>query len=965
MKRSLLKCIAALCLLPTLTANAQSVTVTNTNNSGPGSFRQAILDAEDGDAILFADAIDGTAITLTTPVVIDKPLIINGNGVTDTMLNGGDASRLLQITTAGSEAVIINDIAFSHAVSAGNGGAISYTGTETSSLMLNNCHIHENSAQNGGGIYSASGSLTLNNCFFSDNEASANGAGIMMAAGTATINAGAITTNSAGGNGGGLWNAANLSINNVPVNGNTAGGNGGGIYNETAGTILMVQGAINNNTATGTAGNGGGIYGAAGSSLTGINSTVSGNTALLTGGGIAHNGSNIILANIQLLNNQVTGVAGKGGGLYNNATGDTTINSGNITGNTAAQQGGGVWNGTGILFLTNLTFDENTAEGDAATDGGGALYNNAGTVNSSSCTYTNNRANGTSGSGGAIFSTAGNVTITDDSTVANSIISGNSANRAGGGIELISGGVIVSGTIITDNDVNGTAGTPNPGNGGGIHTSGNAVVVATDMEITENSAASQGGGIWMGPGVLSLTGVIVENNIAAGSLMTDGGGGIFNSASSVEIHDSFITGNKATGANGSGGGLYTVSNTFNIVNTPLSNNSANRYGGGAEITGGNFGIHGSTIAANDVDGVAGTPNPGNGGGIHNAGTASVIVDNCDVMNNMARQQGGGLWNQGGTMIVTSSRISTNVAKGNTITDGGGGMYCYSGTAVVIISTFFGNVASGTLGRGGALHVNTGTAGLNLNTFSGNAASGSGGAVYNNGTLNMTANTITLNSAVQNGGGIYGNPTTNLKNTIVEGNLASVSGKEVYSNEDWITSNGFNLIGMDETNSFNAANTDQEGTLANPIDAMLLPLADNGGSTPTCALDCPSPAADRGDLADTFADQNGNEVFNGRRDIGAYEAQEICAMGNREFISAKSMVYPNPSVNGKFTLELAAEHANDAIITVYEAASGKLVKKLNIDTMSTDIILPNAATGIYVMQVVSDKATETHKLIVGN
>src|SRR5207245_6667592 len=53
--------------------------VCNTNDSGHGSLRQAILDASAGDTINFAPSV--TTITLTSgELVIDKYMTINGTG---------------------------------------------------------------------------------------------------------------------------------------------------------------------------------------------------------------------------------------------------------------------------------------------------------------------------------------------------------------------------------------------------------------------------------------------------------------------------------------------------------------------------------------------------------------------------------------------------------------------------------------------------------------------------------------------------------------------------------------------------------------------------------------------------------------------------------------------------------------------------------------------------------------------
>jgi hypothetical protein len=64
-----------------LQARGVFVTVTNINDSGPGSLRQALVDAHDGDFINFATALFRQTITLSSAeLVIEKDITINGPG---------------------------------------------------------------------------------------------------------------------------------------------------------------------------------------------------------------------------------------------------------------------------------------------------------------------------------------------------------------------------------------------------------------------------------------------------------------------------------------------------------------------------------------------------------------------------------------------------------------------------------------------------------------------------------------------------------------------------------------------------------------------------------------------------------------------------------------------------------------------------------------------------------------------
>ena len=73
-------CVLLFCAIA-IAARATSITVTSTDDSGPGSLRQALADANDGDVIDFDPSLNGQAIRLTTPaLVIDDSISITGPG---------------------------------------------------------------------------------------------------------------------------------------------------------------------------------------------------------------------------------------------------------------------------------------------------------------------------------------------------------------------------------------------------------------------------------------------------------------------------------------------------------------------------------------------------------------------------------------------------------------------------------------------------------------------------------------------------------------------------------------------------------------------------------------------------------------------------------------------------------------------------------------------------------------------
>src|SRR6476620_12749132 len=78
-------CLSALCLIA-LSTQAATITVTNTNDSGGGSLRQAIADAHDGDTVNFG--ITGTITLATGELLVDKSVTINGPGAANLAVNG-------------------------------------------------------------------------------------------------------------------------------------------------------------------------------------------------------------------------------------------------------------------------------------------------------------------------------------------------------------------------------------------------------------------------------------------------------------------------------------------------------------------------------------------------------------------------------------------------------------------------------------------------------------------------------------------------------------------------------------------------------------------------------------------------------------------------------------------------------------------------------------------------------------
>ena len=230
-----------------------------------------------------------------------------------------------------------------------------------------------------------------------------------------------------------------VTFQNLTICGGTAG-DGGGIYNR-GGVVEVAQCSMLSNIANGASGSGGAIFNGTGGTLTVSDSTISGNLANRAGGGIEDNsgaGLGVILINVILDGNNAglspaTAAPGNGGGLHVSGPGDVLITGGTVNANSAAREGGGLWNSSGTMTVEGVEIAGNNAVGSSCDDGGGGIFNNGGTLLVDSSDIRSNLATGAAGSGGGIFNLGGSVTVTATN------IEANVANRAGGGIEDAAG----------------------------------------------------------------------------------------------------------------------------------------------------------------------------------------------------------------------------------------------------------------------------------------------------------------------------------------------------------------------------------------------------------------------------------------------------------------------------------------------------------------------------------------------
>ena len=268
--------------------------------------------------------------------------------------------------------------------------------------------------------------------------------------------------------------------------------------------------------------------------------------------------------------------------------------------------------------------------------------------------------------------------------------------------------------------------------------------------------------------------------------------------------------------------------------------------------------------------------------------------------------GGGIRiGRAGTLTLTRSIVSGNSTTGNN--SYGGGIYAYGGQVNVLDSLISGNSTTGRGGDGGAIFSWNSVLNLTNSTLSGNRTSGyhaGGAAIYTfhgESTITLTNSTVTDNSGIgteaEAGGGIVAlRGRVTIHNSIITGNFNN-DGSEFdigisgYANPASVTAS-HSIIGVNAGNPFNPApvgspdaNGNFIGTQADPINAKLAPLADNGGATMTHALLDDSPAINAGDNAlavdpagnPLLYDQRGpgfDRIIGGTVDMGAFESSAV-------------------------------------------------------------------------------------------
>ena len=824
------------------------------NTSSNTTYVPCITNRSDGTTILINVTIQGNkcgaggainndgTLTCTNCIFQNNDVGYSGGNFGGAILNNG--------TLSCTHCSFINNKAFV-------GGGICSFGKVTAT----NCTFTSNTASgsgggNGGGFYQANSSTSnpsvVTSCEFSGNKANAGGA-IFSSGYLRITEAGSAQTlihnneiNSGGTGGGGIFTNGIVDMEAGKIYSNATNiPNGGGVYVAVityAGDFrLKGSSAIYSNSASS---NGGGVYVASGATFTMNGGEIYSNTATTSGGGVYVGGTD---ANTKGIFNMTGGTIGKdnsgtylfnkaanGAGVYVAAYGEFTMQNAEILGNTATTSGGGVY------VIANGTFSMTDSQiyGNSATTFGGGVYVAANGF--LSMTDSQIYSNSAKTSGGGIY-TLGSVTATSGvNKIYNNQVTNTSGTQNGGGVFIgISGvlsmtnGEIYSNTarsngggVYIDNNANASltlnntsvySNSTTAATGAGIYKSVNAKLSITGGEFYNNSAATNGGAIYIyggtgasattlsgvsigkevnnaylpntakiGGGIYINTGtvtiqknsaktdiksyIIGNNTIASGST----GGGIHMAAGTLTISDTEITGNSATT---SGGGIHIVTSTsVSISDSNISDNTAKTSGGGIHMAAGTTTITNSEISGNTTTTSTGTT----GGGIH-LGGGTLSISGTEITDNTANTSGGGIHMATGSLTITDSEIS-----GNTATTSGGGIHMVnnaSGKSLTITGSDITNNTANT--SGGGIHMAAGTTTITNSEISGNTTTTStgttgGGIHLGGGTLSISGTEITDNTANTSGGGIHmATGSLTITDSEILGNTATTSGGGIH------------------------------------------------------------------------------------------------------------------------------------------------------------------------------------------
>ncbi|HWE39476.1 MAG TPA: right-handed parallel beta-helix repeat-containing protein [Isosphaeraceae bacterium] len=472
-------------LVEALEGRALLSVVSNANDSGPGSLRDAIDTAAPGDVITFDPTLNGSTIGLSYGLEIKTDLTIQGLGASDLTVDGGGNGTVFTVdagvTATISGLTITNGEVFvdDPRGDSGGGGGILNMGSLTlddSTVSNNFVHVGGGFLQDfpvyGGGIWNDGGTLTVvgstitgnglesisvydTSNYPGDDAPPAEGGGIASTGGDVTIEGSTISGNAAAG--------IDVFVQQQPpgLPGAWGGDAAGGGIAVTAGRLLVLDSTVSGNSATGANGDFGGPGGYQFFTPDGKDG---GNGGMAVGGGIEVAGGTATIESSTITGNSATGGSGGSGGDAD-TSGDLSpypysSYDGGAGGRGGSAAGGGinVEAGAGPVAVTASSVTANTAQGGLGAPGGaggvGETYDQDGNTIP---IIGNEGADGSGGStaGGGVAGGVGltvlNTTITGNQTFGGNVApddnSGGGGNAVGANLSGDAGTIVANGTI--------------------------------------------------------------------------------------------------------------------------------------------------------------------------------------------------------------------------------------------------------------------------------------------------------------------------------------------------------------------------------------------------------------------------------------------------------------------------------------------------------------------------------------
>lgn len=140
--------------------------MSNTDDAGEGSLRQAVQDANENPGYDIIEVnVTGTITLLTGELVVTDGMRLNGPGVRLLTLSGNGSSRIFSFGAPDAAEYILRNITLSSGFSGEAGGAL-HIDDPDDSLELERVEVRSSSAREGAGLWVRAGKLVVRESLF-------------------------------------------------------------------------------------------------------------------------------------------------------------------------------------------------------------------------------------------------------------------------------------------------------------------------------------------------------------------------------------------------------------------------------------------------------------------------------------------------------------------------------------------------------------------------------------------------------------------------------------------------------------------------------------------------------------------------------------------------------------------------------------------------------------------------------